>query len=54
MPAGFAVNPRVAVVVPMLCHPDEATAVERAADGVQFFTYGLGHYIAFGDHAPAR
>ncbi|EKX67480.1 LLM class flavin-dependent oxidoreductase [Streptomyces ipomoeae] len=54
VPAGFAVNPQVAAVIPMMCHPDEATAVERAADGVQFFTYGLGHYIAFGDHAPGR
>src|SRR5579864_2585453 len=27
VPAGFAVNPNVAVVVPLMCHADEQTAI---------------------------
>src|SRR4030088_3502571 len=29
VPAGFAVNPQVAVVTPFMCHQDEATAIDR-------------------------
>ena len=54
VPAGFAVNPNLAVVVPFMCHPDEATAVDRGIDGGHFFGYSLAHYYIFGDHAPAR
>ncbi len=52
VPAGFAVNPRVAVVLPMMCHRDEATAIERGIDGAHFFGYSLAHYYAFGEHHP--
>ncbi|MEA2289805.1 MAG: hypothetical protein QOD55_1802 [Solirubrobacteraceae bacterium] len=52
VPAGFAVNPRVAVVLPMMCHPDEAEAIERGIDGAHFFGYSLAHYYVFGDHRP--
>jgi len=45
VPAGFAVNPNVAVVLPMMCHHDEATAIERGIDGAHFFGYSLLHYI---------
>src|ERR671926_896513 len=48
VPAGFAVNPRVAVVLPMMCHPDEAEAIERGIDGAHFFGYSLAHYYVFG------
>jgi alkanesulfonate monooxygenase SsuD/methylene tetrahydromethanopterin reductase-like flavin-dependent oxidoreductase (luciferase family) len=54
VPAGFAVNPRVAVVLPMMCHPDEAKAIERGIDGAHFFGYSLAHYYVFGDHRPGR
>jgi len=53
-PAGFAVNPNVAVVLPMMCHEDEATAIERGIDGAHFFGYSLAHYYVFGEHRPAR
>ncbi len=53
-PAGFAVNPNVAVVLPMMCHADEATAIERGIDGAHFFGYSLAHYYALGDHRPGR
>ena len=54
VPAGFAVNPRVAVVLPMMCHRHEAEAIERGIDGAHFFGYSLAHYYVFGDHRPGR
>jgi len=54
VPAGFAVNPQVAVVLPMMCAPDEAMAIERGIDGAHFFGYSLAHYYVFGDHRPGR
>jgi alkanesulfonate monooxygenase SsuD/methylene tetrahydromethanopterin reductase-like flavin-dependent oxidoreductase (luciferase family) len=54
VPAGFAVNPNVAVVLPMMCHQDEATAIERGIDGAHFFGFSLAYYYAFGEHRPGR
>jgi alkanesulfonate monooxygenase SsuD/methylene tetrahydromethanopterin reductase-like flavin-dependent oxidoreductase (luciferase family) len=54
VPAGFAVNANVAVVIPFMCHRDEATAIERGLDGAHFFGYSLGHYYLFGEHRPGR
>ncbi|MFY9586264.1 MAG: LLM class flavin-dependent oxidoreductase [Actinomycetota bacterium] len=54
VPAGFAVNPNVAVVSPFMCHRNEETAIERGLDGGHFFGYSLGHYYVFGDHKPGR
>src|SRR5919204_576317 len=54
VPGGFAVNPRFAVVLPMMLHPDEATAIERGIDGAHFFGYSLAHYYVFGEHHPGR
>src|SRR5262249_57588092 len=52
MPRGFAVNPNIAVVLPMMLHPDEATAIERGVDGAHFFGYSLGHF--YGTHHLLR
>jgi alkanesulfonate monooxygenase SsuD/methylene tetrahydromethanopterin reductase-like flavin-dependent oxidoreductase (luciferase family) len=54
VPAGFAVNPNVAIALPMMCHADEATAIERGIDGIHFFAFALGYYYAFGEHVPGR
>jgi alkanesulfonate monooxygenase SsuD/methylene tetrahydromethanopterin reductase-like flavin-dependent oxidoreductase (luciferase family)/putative sterol carrier protein len=54
VPAGFAVNPNVAVVVPLMLHEDEQTAIDRGIDGGHFFGYSLAHYYVFGDHRPGR
>jgi len=54
VPAGFAVNPNLAVVLPMMCHSDEATAIERGIDGAHFFGFSLAYYYAFGEHRPGR
>src|SRR6266700_1764288 len=44
VPRGFAVNPNVAVVLPMMLHPDETIAIDRGIDGAHFFGYSLSHY----------
>jgi len=54
VPAGFAVNPNFAVVVPLMTHDDEQTAIDRGVDGAHFFGYSLAHYYVFGNHEPAR
>jgi alkanesulfonate monooxygenase SsuD/methylene tetrahydromethanopterin reductase-like flavin-dependent oxidoreductase (luciferase family) len=54
VPAGFAVNANVAVVVPFMCHRDEKTAIARGLDGGHFFGYSLAHYYVFGTHEPGR
>ena len=50
VPRGFAVNPNVAVVLPMMLHPDEATAIDRGIDGAHFFGYSLSHFYGGGTH----
>jgi alkanesulfonate monooxygenase SsuD/methylene tetrahydromethanopterin reductase-like flavin-dependent oxidoreductase (luciferase family) len=52
VPAGFAVNPSVAVVLPMMLAQDEAQAIERGIDGAHFFGYSLGHYYGLARHQP--
>jgi len=52
VPAGFDVNANLAVVLPLMCHEDEATAIERGLDGSHFFGFSLGHYYIFGTHRP--
>lgn len=54
VPVGFAVNPNVCVVLPMMCHEDEATAIERGIDGAHFFGYALAHYYGITPHEPGR
>jgi alkanesulfonate monooxygenase SsuD/methylene tetrahydromethanopterin reductase-like flavin-dependent oxidoreductase (luciferase family) len=49
---GFAVNPNVAVVMPLMCHADEETAIDRGIDGGHFFGYSLIHHYAIGQHRP--
>jgi alkanesulfonate monooxygenase SsuD/methylene tetrahydromethanopterin reductase-like flavin-dependent oxidoreductase (luciferase family) len=53
-PIGLAVNPNIAVVTSLLCHPDEQTAIDRGIDGPHFFAYSLAHYYIFGSHRPGR
>jgi alkanesulfonate monooxygenase SsuD/methylene tetrahydromethanopterin reductase-like flavin-dependent oxidoreductase (luciferase family) len=54
VPAGFAVNPNVAVVLPAMVHEDERTAIERGIDGGHFFGYALAHYYGNTPHDPGR
>jgi alkanesulfonate monooxygenase SsuD/methylene tetrahydromethanopterin reductase-like flavin-dependent oxidoreductase (luciferase family) len=54
LPVGFAVNPSVTVVLPMMLHEDEQTAIDRGIDGAHFFGYSLAHYYGMGEHQPGR
>jgi alkanesulfonate monooxygenase SsuD/methylene tetrahydromethanopterin reductase-like flavin-dependent oxidoreductase (luciferase family) len=55
VPAGFAVNPELAVVTSLMCHDDEQTALDRGLDGSHFLNYSLQHYYSHGaDHAHGR
>ena len=54
VPIGHNVNPNLAIVTGMSCHPDEAEAVRRGLDGFRFFGYSLGYYAVFGEHRPGR
>ncbi|GAA2630094.1 LLM class flavin-dependent oxidoreductase [Actinomadura fulvescens] len=54
VPAGFAVNPNVTVVLPMMLHEDEATAIDRGIDGAHFFGFALAHYYGTTPHDPGR
>jgi alkanesulfonate monooxygenase SsuD/methylene tetrahydromethanopterin reductase-like flavin-dependent oxidoreductase (luciferase family) len=54
VPGGFAVNANIAVVLPLMCHDDEVTAIERGLDGAHFFGYSLGHHYLFGTHVPGK
>src|ERR671935_259382 len=51
---GFAVNPRLAVTLPMMVARDEADAIERGIDGAHFFGFSLAHYYVFGTHRPGH
>jgi alkanesulfonate monooxygenase SsuD/methylene tetrahydromethanopterin reductase-like flavin-dependent oxidoreductase (luciferase family) len=50
VPIGAAVNPNLAVVLPMMLAADESDAIERGIDGTHFFGYSLGHYYGLSDH----
>ncbi len=52
VPIGDAVNANLACVTSFFCHEDEAEAVRRGAEGVNFIGYSLGHYYVFGRHHP--
>ena len=52
VPVGYAVNPQVACVSPMMIHHDEEQAIRRGVEGANFFGYSLGHFYVFGKHAP--
>lgn len=54
VPIGDAVNANMACVTSFMCHGDEAEAIARGAEGVNFLGYSLGHYYVFGRHQPGR
>ena len=54
VPVGYAINPQVACVSPMMMHHDEDEAIRRGIEGANFFGYSLGHFYVFGEHRPAK
>ncbi|MEO8695836.1 MAG: LLM class flavin-dependent oxidoreductase [Acidimicrobiales bacterium] len=51
-PAGFAINANVAIVLPLMCHSDDQTALDRGLQGSMFFGFALGHFYVFGTQHP--
>jgi alkanesulfonate monooxygenase SsuD/methylene tetrahydromethanopterin reductase-like flavin-dependent oxidoreductase (luciferase family) len=54
VPVGKRIDPNVACVTQMMCHPDEERAIEMGLEGANFFGYSLAHYYVFGDHVPGH
>ncbi len=54
VPIGDTVNAELACVTSFFCHDDEAEAIRRGAEGVNFIGYSLGHYYVFGRHHPGH
>ena len=54
VPIGRTVNPNVAMVTGLMCHPDSEVAVARGGEGFRFFGYALSHFYITGSHAPGR
>lgn len=54
VPIGRAVNPNVAMVTGLMCHPESAVAVARGAEGFRFFGYALSHFYITGSHVPGH
>ena len=52
VPIGRAVNPNVAMVTGLMCHPDSQVAVARGAEGFRFFGYALSHFYITGSPTP--
>jgi alkanesulfonate monooxygenase SsuD/methylene tetrahydromethanopterin reductase-like flavin-dependent oxidoreductase (luciferase family) len=53
-PIGQAVNPNITMVTGFACHETPGEAQKRAAEGFDFFAFGLGHYYVFGEHTPGE
>lgn len=54
VPIGHSVNANIACVTGFSAHQDPAEASRRAAEGLKFFGYGLGHFYIYGDHVPGE
>lgn len=54
VPAGFSVNPQVAMTLYLMCDKDEATARERGLADHRFFARSLAYYWGLGAHVPGK
>lgn len=53
-PVGYHVNPNIATLLPLMCHKDEAKALERGMENYLFFSYTTAHYYIHGQHRPGQ
>ncbi|MFE9657870.1 LLM class flavin-dependent oxidoreductase [Micromonospora sp. NPDC006431] len=54
VPAGYSVNPQVAMTLYLMCDEDEATARERGLADHRFFARSLAYYWGLGSHVPGK
>lgn len=53
-PFGYRVNPNYATLLPLMCHRDEATALQRGMENYLYFSYTTAHYYINGQHRPGK
>jgi alkanesulfonate monooxygenase SsuD/methylene tetrahydromethanopterin reductase-like flavin-dependent oxidoreductase (luciferase family) len=54
VPSGLSVNARVAQTAGLMCCEDEDEALEKGLEGLNFFSYTMGHFYFSGKHRPGR
>ena len=53
-PIGYAINANIAIVTGFMCDQDEQRAQAMGAEGLNFFSYALGHHYFFGKHEVGK
>jgi alkanesulfonate monooxygenase SsuD/methylene tetrahydromethanopterin reductase-like flavin-dependent oxidoreductase (luciferase family) len=53
-PIGYAINANIAIVTGFMCDKDEQRARAMGEEGLNFFSYALGHHYFFGQHEVGK
>ena len=53
-PIGYAINANIAIVTGFMCDKNEQRAREMGEEGLNFFSYALGHHYFFGQHEVGK
>ena len=53
-PIGYAVNANIAIVTGFMCDKDQQRARAMGEEGLNFFSYALGHHYFFGQHEVGK
>ncbi len=53
-PIGYAINANIAIVTGFMCDQDEQRAQAMGEEGLNFFSYALGHHYFFGQHEVGK
>jgi len=53
-PIGYAINANIAIVTGFMCDKDEQRARAMGEEGLNFFSYALGHHYFFGRHEVGK
>src|SRR5262249_20204129 len=53
-PIGYAINAIIAIVTGLMCDQNEDQARKAGEEGLNFFSYALGHHYVFGQHQPGK
>ncbi len=53
-PIGYAMNANIAIVTGFMCDKNEQRAREMGEEGLNFFSYALGHHYFFGQHEVGK
>ncbi len=53
-PIGYAINANIAIVTGFMCDKDQQRARAMGEEGLNFFSYALGHHYFFGQHEVGK